>query len=330
MTDLGGPVTVVVFRTASDVEATIVRGLLESSGIPTLVSSDAPQAILPLAVAGIGEVRIAVPESEADEARQVIASFRSAPMGADPADWADDLVELEQRLGHAFADRGLLERALTHRSRVHEGPAGTVEDNEALEFLGDAVLGLVVAELLHERFPEFDEGRKSKIKASLVSAPSLARAAERLGLGECLRLGRGEDKTGGRQKPAVLADAYEAVIAAVHLDGGIDASRALIRRDIESSLARWRQPGLLTAATGDFKSALQERLQSRGAAPPAYRLVASHGPDHRKQFVVEVSSGDRLLGSAEGGSKKEAEQRAAEIALSVLEESPGPSGRGEG
>jgi ribonuclease-3 len=162
-----------------------------------------------------------------------------------------------------------------------------------------------------------------------VSAQALARIADRLALGDCLRLGRGEEKTGGRHKPAVLADACEAVIAAVHLDGGIDASRALVRREIQASLARLRQPGQLTAITGDFKSALQERLQARGAPPPSYRLIEALGPDHEKQFLIEVRSGDRLLGRAEGSSKKDAEQRAARIGLERLDVPAVPATQGE-
>ena len=315
---------VVVFRTSSGLEATIVRGLLESSGIPAIVSSDVPQSIFPLAVAGIGAVRIAVHEEDADEARQVIASHRADTGPGDILPWRDRLAVLEERIGHRFADRGLLERALTHRLHAHEDPTGDRLDNESLEFLGDAVLGLVVAELLFEEFPAFDEGRKSKIKASLVSAPALARIAEALGLGDHLLLGRGEEKTGGRQKQALLADACEAVIAAVHLDGGMPASRALLRRAVRPALDRLRQPGHLTALTGDFKSALQERLQACGAAPPVYRLVGTQGPDHQKVFTVELLSGDRRLAQAEGTSKKDAEQRAARIGLDLLDLPPNP------
>ncbi len=308
---------VVVFRTHSEVEASVVRGLLDAHGIRTLASWNAPHAILPMAVGGLGEVRIAVHPDEADEARRVIDSHRQAADAA-ALPLGDEFLPLERRLGYRFRDRGLLEHALTHRSRAHEDVTGGVADNESLEFLGDAVVGFLVADLLFREFPDFDEGQKSKVKASLVSTPALARVGEGLDLGGHLLLGRGEEKTGGRYKQALLADATEALVAALYLDGGIDVVRAFVERELGPLAARARQPGMLTALTGDYKSALQEFLQARDGPPPAYRLVAEAGPDHRKRFEVEVSSAGRVLGRADGSSKKEAEQAAAREALSVL------------
>jgi ribonuclease-3 len=306
---------VVVFRTHSDIEAAVVRGLLDSHGLRAFLSSDMPQVILPVSVRGLGEVRVSVPAAEADLARQLIADFRHEPQAPEVIPFPDDLSALEARLGHRFADRALLERALTHRSRAHEAEDRSQGHNESLEFLGDAVLGLVVADLLYRELPDFDEGQKSKVKAALVSRPSLAALAERLDLGPILRLGRGEEKTGGRQKQALLADTCEAVIAALYLEGGLPPVRNLLRLEWGPALDRVRRPGLLTAMTGDYKSALQEWLQARNDDPPAYRVVGELGPDHRKRFDVEVLVREQAVGRAEGHSKKEAEQGAARAAL---------------
>ena len=166
---------------------------------------------------------------------------------------------------------------------------GGVSDNESLEFLGDAVLGLVVAETLFRRHPEFDEGVKSKIKASVVSTASLARHAEVIGLGEYLLLGRGEEKTGGRFKQALLADAYEALIAAIYLDGGLEAATAFLHRELQAAL----EAGATQTVVGhDYKSALQERLQGLGRTLPEYRVTGEAGPDHRKVFTIDVMVGE--------------------------------------
>jgi ribonuclease-3 len=324
--------TVVIFRTRSDVEATIVRGLLETHGIEAVVSSDVPRAIFPLSVSAVGEVRVSVRDEEADEARRVIESCRDRrPAG--PAQvllWPEPPAALEERLGYRFRDRALLERALTHRSRANEDQSGEASDNESLEFLGDAVLGLVVADALFRRFPAFDEGQKSKAKAALVSAQSLSAIAERLGLGEHLLLGRGEEKTGGRQKLALLADACEALFAAIYLDGGLEPVRDLIVREVGPALDGLRHPGHLTALTGDFKSALQEHLQAGQVPPPRYRVAVEDGPDHDKRFEVEVWSEDRLLAKGEGKSKKDAEQSAARLALEALANEPPDTTSSEG
>jgi ribonuclease-3 len=306
---------VVVFRTHSDIEAAIVRGLLDSHGVRAFLSSDIPHAIFPLSVNGLGEVRVSVPAAEADAARDLIDAFRRDVPPPQVIPFPDDASGLEARLGYRFRDRALLDRALTHRSWVHEQDDPSVRDNESLEFLGDAVLGFVVADLLHRELPDADEGHKSKIKAALVSRTSLAVLAERLELGRMMRLGRGEEKTGGRRKQALLADVCEALIAAVYLDGGLDAARAILVRELGPGVERVRRPGLLTALTGDYKSALQEWLQSRGDPPPVYRLAAEHGPDHCKSFEIEVCVAERAVGRAVGHTKKEAEQGAARAAL---------------
>jgi ribonuclease-3 len=218
---------------------------------------------------------------------------------------------LEQRLGYRFKDIALLDRALTHTSRANEDASGRVRHNEPLEFLGDAVLGMVVADLLHRRDPEGPEGSKSKARARLVSAASLARRAQDLGLPELLLLGRGEEKTGGRGKTALWADAYEALIAALHLDGGLEAAHRFVRdefsRDLEARVA-----------ASDAKSDLQELLQGQGQAPPDYDVVAEEGPSHRRRFRVSCRIDGRVVAEGEGHSKKEAQQQAALHALERL------------
>ena len=226
------------------------------------------------------------------------------------------LRELQARLGHRFTDLAVLDLALTHTSHANEAAAAGAGHNEPLEFLGDAVLGLVVAEMLHRRDPHGAEGRKSKARAHLVAARSLARRAEALGLPELLLLGRGEEKTGGRQKQALWADAYEAVVAALYLDGGLEAASRLVHRDFADALG-----GAATAgAAVDAKSVLQEALQARGEAVPEYVVVAEEGPDHRKQFRVRCVVGGAVSGEGVGYSKKEAQQEAARRALAALRE----------
>ena len=306
---------VVIFRTHSDIEARIVRSLLESHGVMSIVSSEGPSSIFPLAVDGLNEVRIAVHASEADEAQRIIEGHRTELRDGQVVRLRDEFEALQQAIGYRFRDRGLLEHAMTHTSRANEDVSGGVVDNESLEFLGDAVLGFVVADLLFRDFPEYDEGQKSKTKAAVVSTTTLARQAERLNLGEHLLLGRGEEKTGGRHKHALLADGYEALIAAIYLDGGIEHARAFITRQFTPLLDDARRAGV---AGQDFKSALQELLQAREMPLPEYRLVAAFGPDHRKQFEIEVVVRGEPLASATGSSKKDAEQEAARAALEKL------------
>jgi ribonuclease-3 len=224
---------------------------------------------------------------------------------------AELLRGLEERLGHRFADRALLERALTHTSRANESRQRRVPHNEPFEFLGDAILGFLVAELLHRSDPEGDEGRKTRARAALVSAAGLARRASALGLPELILLGRGEEKSGGRKKAALWADAYEAVIAALYLDGGLAPARRFVESEMGGEL---RLPALHAR---DFKSALQEKLQARGVPPPDYVVVDEHGPAHRKRYRVECRVGGRALATGEGHSKKEAQQDAARQALAL-------------
>jgi len=233
---------------------------------------------------------------------------------------------LEERLGYKFSARELLHRALTHSSAVPElrgaiaQETGTVPlpaDNERLEFLGDAVLGLLASEYLLDNFPEWSEGQLSKSRAQIVNANSLEAAARRLHLGEHLRLGRGEEKTGGREKPTLLADAFEAVVAAVYLDAGLGAARGVLRRILFEHALEERGERI---AESDRKSALQEYLQARGQSPAEYRLAGESGPDHQKVFQIEVWVSGECLARGEGSTKKEAEQRAARSALEHLEQ----------
>ena len=224
--------------------------------------------------------------------------------------------ELEEALGHRFRRPEWLKRALTHSSRRPElDPNGASGDNEKLEFLGDAVLGALVSEYLLTSFPDWSEGQLSKSRAKLVRAASLHAAARRLGLGNYLRLGRGEEKTGGRDKPTVLADAYEAVVAAIYLDAGLEAARGFVRRTLLDPAIGEQA---LRLAQADYKSALQEFLQGGGRLPASYRVASETGPDHRKTFVVEVFVEGRAVASGTGKSKKEAEQAAARVALEQL------------
>jgi ribonuclease-3 len=226
----------------------------------------------------------------------------------------EDRAALEAAVGHSFREPHWLERALTHRSRRAQ-LSSEAADNERLEFLGDAVLALIVTEYLLNAFPAWDEGTLSKSRARLVSAPSLGRAAERLELGRYLQLGRGEQKTGVRDRPAVLADTFEAVVAAVYQDGGMEAATRFVARSLLDEAVREQGESL---GRLDHKSALQEWLHARGAPPPEYRVVRESGPDHCKRFLVEVRHDGEAVASAEAGNKKEAEQAAARQALETL------------
>lgn len=308
---------VVVLATASDIEASVVVALLDSQGIQSFRVTGNTQAIWPMAVSALGPIRIAVAEDEAEDARRIIESHRQ-DTGAKVVRIRDEFDALQARIDYRFEDRGLLEQALTHKSRAAEDASGGVADNESLEFLGDAVLGLVVADALFRQYPDYNEGQKSKIKASVVSTQALARYAERLGLGEYLILGRGEEKTGGRFKPALLANTYEALIAAVYLDGGLGAVEAFLHRELREAL----DEGSAQSFARDYKSALQERMQSLGQPLPEYRVAGEAGPDHSKIFTVQVTVAGAVLGEASGRAKKEAEQEAARLALERLS-SPG-------
>ena len=307
----------VVFATPSSIEASVVRGLLETHGIDAWVSSDLPHAIFPLSLDRLKEVQISVADADAGKARQLIHDFREE-VSARVGRLRDEFASLETALGYRFRDRGLLEHALTHRSRAHEDASGGVVDNESLEFLGDAVLGLVVADRLYREFPDYHEGQKSKAKAQLVSAASLARVGGQLQLGAHLLLGRGEEKTGGRAKPSLIADTFEAVVAAIYLDGGIEAADAFLERQFRPALDQIHRSGVVTGLVADHKSALQEWLQANGLPLPTYRIADTRGPDHRKVFEVEVVVDGEPAARAKGRSKKDAEQKAAQAGLSRL------------
>ncbi|MGD0135464.1 MAG: ribonuclease III [Bryobacteraceae bacterium] len=224
---------------------------------------------------------------------------------------------LEETLGYHFASRELFARAFTHRSSVYEkASSGTANDNEQLEFLGDAILGFVVSDALVAAHPEEPEGRLSKMKAHLVSASHLHEVAARLRLGEYLLLGRGEEMSGGREKKALLANAVEALIAALYLDGGIEPARRFILEQVIGAA----EPSSEAALATDYKSALQELAQSMKLPQPRYAIVEERGPEHAKTFLVEVRVGRDWVSRAEGLSKKSAGQKAAQDILRRLTE----------
>ena len=224
-----------------------------------------------------------------------------------------DLAQLEARLGHAFRDHGLIVRALTHSSFANEEGGGA--DNEVLEFLGDAALGFIVAHALLRRFPEMDEGGLSKFKGYLVSRPMLAAAARRLGLGGHLRLGKTAEKSDARTKESVLADTLEAVIAAVLMDGGDQAARVLVERVFGEQI---RDLSRKEVEGKDYKTGLQELMQAGGRPTPRYKVVRTEGPPHSPMFHVSLAVEGKELARGKGRTKKEAEQRAARMALRLL------------
>jgi ribonuclease III len=222
------------------------------------------------------------------------------------------LTRLEKELGYSFSDTSLLVRALTHVSYNRAKSAG---HNEVLEFLGDAVLDLAISDLLIRNFPEKSEGDLSRMRAALVNSTALAEKAGRLSLGPALRLGKGEERSGGRDKPSILAGAFEALLGAVYRDGGYEATRRMIERYFGDDIKE-RKLG-----QQDYKTRLQEISQMLFHAPPSYRLVSESGPDHDKFFVTEITVGGRVLGRGRGKTKKQAEQEAAREALSELKQS---------
>lgn len=219
--------------------------------------------------------------------------------------------DLEVRLGYQFENRALLENALTHSSYANEHRAAGLESNERLEFLGDSVLGMVTADYLFRAHPDMPEGDLTRIRAALVCEGSLVEVARALELGRWLKLGRGEDAGGGRERASILADAVEAVLAAVYLDGGIGSARKIIRRFILDSEEQ-------KSASRDYKTALQELVQRENGRVLSYRLMGSEGPDHAKTFWVEVDLDGTAVGQGKGRSKKEAEQQAARAAIQKL------------
>ncbi|QBI18983.1 ribonuclease III [Egibacter rhizosphaerae] len=220
---------------------------------------------------------------------------------------------LQRALGYRFADPSLLDLALAHRSWAFE--AGGEPTNERLEFLGDAVLGLVVTDRIFHQSPDSPEGRLAKARAAAVNTLTLAAVARDLGVGAQVRLGRGEEQSGGRDKDSILADTLEAIIGAAYLDAGIDAATALVRRLLDDRLDEI----LHSSTLFDFKTSLQERVAALQHTLPVYRL-SEDGPDHQKQFTAAVYIDDELLGEGIGRSKKEAEQQAAQVALGALSE----------
>ncbi len=225
------------------------------------------------------------------------------------------MTELETRLGHRFKDASLLETALTHSAFANENAAAHCLCNERLEFLGDSVLGVTVADHLYRQYPEMPEGRMTRLRAELVCEQSLYQIARKLDIGSCLRLGKGEERNGGRLRPSILSDAVEAIIAALYLDAGMETAAAFIHRCLLDDLGPM-EPSFTT----DFKTALQELVQRQSGRTLAYALAGEEGPDHAKIFTMQVLLNGEPIGSGVGRTKKEAEQTAARNALEALKE----------
>ncbi|MBW2188684.1 MAG: ribonuclease III [Deltaproteobacteria bacterium] len=236
--------------------------------------------------------------------------------GSQPLD--DAVLRLCERLGYSFTDKGLLLDALTHRSFKNERPDVALADNERLEFLGDAVVGLMVASLLYAQFPDSDEGELTRRRADLVSERGLFEAAESIGIGDAMRLGKGEEKSGGRSKSRLLENALEACLGAIYLDGGADAAFEAARRIFE--------PRLHTSAPGlrDAKSRAQEWAQAHLGGTPSYRIVGTEGPDHDREFTVALELNEEEVATGTGRSKLAAEQAAAQTALNLWVQTEDP------
>ncbi|MBW1830879.1 MAG: ribonuclease III [Deltaproteobacteria bacterium] len=236
--------------------------------------------------------------------------------GSQPLD--DAVLRLCERLGYSFTDKGLLLDALTHRSFKNERPDVALADNERLEFLGDAVVGLMVASLLYAQFPDSDEGELTRRRADLVSEKGLFEAAESIGIGDAMRLGKGEEKSGGRSKSRLLENALEACLGAIYLDGGADAAFEAARRIFE--------PRLHTSAPGlrDAKSRAQEWAQAHLGGTPSYRIVGTEGPDHDREFTVALELNEEEVATGTGRSKLAAEQAAAQTALNLWVQTEDP------
>lgn len=219
--------------------------------------------------------------------------------------------ELQEKIGYVFRDKSLLETALTHSSYANENKDDAVGCNERLEFLGDSILGMKIAKLIFMKYPDMPEGKMSKLRAELVCEKSLAEVAVRLELGKCLRLGRGEEKNGGRIRPSILADAVEALLAAVYIDGSADEAERLVTEIFMAKAESLRSGGT------DHKTALQEMVQVKSGQTLRYNITGERGPDHMKSFFAEVRLNDKVIGSGSGPTKKEAEQNAAGNALSL-------------
>jgi ribonuclease-3 len=225
-----------------------------------------------------------------------------------------DLDQLEKTIGVEFQDRALLEQALVHRSFLNEKPDFALCSNERLEYLGDALLDFIVGELLYRRYPEMDEGELTGLRAGIINGTGLARLARRMELGQYVYLSRGEDERGGRERLGLLSDVFEALVAAIYLDRGLETATHFVLRLVEPEVARIVEGGL----ERDHKSRLQEWTQKELGVTPSYRTVMEHGPDHAKEFTVEVVVGEEIYGRGRGPSKQAAEQRAAGEALKTL------------
>ncbi|MFD0867550.1 ribonuclease III [Chlamydia abortus] len=224
-----------------------------------------------------------------------------------------DLKQLQSALGICFHNPSLLRQAFTHSSYVNENRVAGSKDNERLEFLGDAVLELTVSEYLYDTFPHRTEGELTKLRASIVCEPSLVLFAEQLDFGSYVLLGKGEELTGGRTRPALLADVFESFVGALYLDQGLEAVKVFLRQHVFPKLSGEGKPQIL-----DYKTQLQEHTQQHNMGLLEYRIVEERGPAHEKEFIAEVKMGDKLLGQGCGRSKKEAEQQAAAQALLSL------------
>lgn len=227
----------------------------------------------------------------------------------------ETLPDFERRIGYEFRDQTLLERALTHKSFSNEHREVRSPNNERLEFLGDAVLGFVVGELIYRFFPDLQEGALSKIKAHLVSATTLAVKGRDLGIGRFLRMGAGEARSGGAEKLSLIADGFEALVAAIYLDGGLPAAAEFVRVFFGPEIAGIDIGDL---SFHDYKTALQETAQGLGLPLPEYRVIEEHGPDHEKAFVVELSWDGVAFSQGRGSSKRDAQRKAAKDALKKL------------
>jgi len=223
-----------------------------------------------------------------------------------------NITQFEKKLGYNFKDKDLLVQALTHSSYAYENQQNVESDNETLEFLGDSVLGLIIADYLCLTYPHLTEGELSKLKSSAANTSSLSSFSKKIKLDKNILLGKGEEKSGGRRKKTILAGAFEAVVAAIYIDGGLEAARNFLLFLLKSMFKKIKVNRFLI---NNYKSALQEYLQRRDLPAPVYKTVTTTGPDHKKSFVVEVLLENEPLAKAKGNSKKKAEQKAAQKAL---------------
>ena len=222
---------------------------------------------------------------------------------------------LEDNFNYKFKDHSLLERGFTHKSFINEAEKGSAQDNEKLEFLGDAVLSLTISLLLMESFPELDEGLLSKKRSSIVNEKTLAKLSRKMRFGDFFLLGKGEELTNGRDKDSLLADSMEAIIGAVYLDGGFDAAKSFVTRHFKNIISYSAKPG----SYKDYKTLCQEKAQKVYKKTPEYRLISVKGPEHDKMFESEIFIGQNSFGTGKGRSKKDSEQKCARVALKRLE-----------